>query len=175
MKLINFWRDKWPYLLLILMLFLFLFLSHSRLASLSALRENLQLEEQALEREKEHLVILRQLAGEGPGFRQRLDFFEGLIPGEMAIYQQIRQLQKISALSGIRLLQVDFGDEEHAGDYVELPLELSLEGSFGAVQKMLQTMREGRQAFRVDAFDISAGQENPLLGIVLKASVFYRP
>ncbi len=175
MKLKIFRKDKMPYLLLIVMLIVFLLLCHNRLASLNATRENLLLQEKALAREEEHLLTLRQLEEEGPGFQLRLERFENLIPEEMAGCRQISSLQKITALSGMRLLQADFGDEKAGDGYVEVPLELSLEGSFGAVQKLLLSMREGKRAFRIDDLQIIGGQESVPLSVVLKAGTFYRP
>lgn len=166
-------REKLPFFILAIMLLLFLLLSFNRVASLNTLRESLQLQEQALMKEQERLLLLRQLEKEGPHFTERLELFENLIPEETTRYQLMQHLQKIATLNGIRLLQVSFNDEKPTDAYVEIPLELSLEGSFQALLKLLRTMREGERAFRVDNIEIYTMQENTMLSIVIKVSMFF--
>ena len=139
------------------------------------MRERLQLEKQALAKEQERLLLLRRLEEEGPLFLQRLELFDNLIPEGTAGYELVRHLQKEASLSGVSLLQVKFESEKSSSSYTEIFLDLSLEGSFQALLRMLHALREGERAFRVDQMEfVPAGEETSVLRAALKVSTFYR-
>jgi len=171
-NMVLFLREKFPLLLMIIVLLSFLLLSLNRFVSLKTMRERLQLEEQALAKEQEQLLLLRQLEKEGPRFLQRLELLDNLIPEKTTEYQLVRELQKIASISGIHLLQVQFDSELSSDAYMEIPMDLSLEGSFRALLQMLRTLKEGERAFRVDKIEIT-GEESGIRAN-LRVSAFYR-
>ncbi len=171
-NMVIFLRKKFPLFLTIIVLLSFLLLSLNRFVSLKTMREKLRLEEQALVKEQKQLLLLRQLEEEGPSFLQRLELFDNLIPEKTAEYQMVSHLQKIASVSGIHLLQVQFDTEISSDAYMEIPMDLSLKGSFRALLQMLHTLREGERAFRVDKIEIT-GEESGIR-VNLRVSAFYR-
>ncbi|MEW5922002.1 MAG: type 4a pilus biogenesis protein PilO [Bacillota bacterium] len=167
--------DKLSVILLIILVVLSLYLSLNRYSSLGEVRERLRLEQQALARDEAKLRLLLELREKGPLFLEQLEHFNNLIPEEANVHHLLPYLQRTAFLNQASLLQVHFVEEKASGDYVELPLTLSFEGSFHELLKLLRSLREGERAVRIDSIRlVQGGEALAHLRAELNASVFYR-
>lgn len=166
--------EKITLYLLILMLFLIVIFAGGQLAALGERRAALKLEKEALAAEQAHLHYLEGLAAESPQLGRQLEISQRLIPERASAHELFVYLHEIAYFSGMQQVQVDFAEELPHTGYVELPLSLTLTGTYQALLQLLQALREGERAFRLDDLQISAVEDQALLEVELTLSAFYR-
>lgn len=167
--------DKLYLLLLIVILVLVINLSQNRYMAIVEARQSLQQTQQALTAEQLQLSKLQELEREGPRFLQRLALFDNLIPkksseGEIELY-----LNELAYLSGLHQFNVRFNVVNNFNDYLELPLSISMEGSFHNILQFIQALRQGGRVFRVDSLEMYVvnSDSGRLIGNI-QVSTFYR-
>lgn len=160
--------------LLILMLILIIIFAGRQLPALGDARETLKLEEEALAADQAYLLFLERLAAESPQLRRHLEISSRLVPEKASAHELFIYLHEIAYFSGIQEVRVDFAEEVHHAEHVEIPLSLSLTGTYHALLQLLHALREGERAFRLDNLQISAAEGLALLEVELNMSAFYR-
>jgi Tfp pilus assembly protein PilO len=166
--------EKITLYLLILMLFLIVIFAGRQLVALGERRETLRLEKEALAADHTQLLFLERLAAESPRLRQHLELSQGLIPQRTSAHELFVYLHEMAYFSGMQQIQVDFAEEVPHPEYVEIPLSLSLTGTYQDLLRLLRTLREGERAFRLDNLQITAAEDQTLLEVELTLSAFYR-
>lgn len=164
------------YLLIgVVALVLVVFLLFNQWRSYSQVQEDIAAEQSQVQLLEAHIETLLQLKAQEDEFRRHLALLEELMPEEPAEEQFINYIQGIADEYGAKLTQVRFGERIPSEDYAEMPLELSIEGSYHQLLAFLDSLRHGTRAVRVD--DVRAGQgreELPQIRVDLSARAFYR-
>ncbi len=108
--------------------------------------------------ELSRLMAIRQEAEE---YERFLNLVKQLIPEEAAEDRLITSLQDLAMDAGVNFVRVNLGDHEEEENHMEIPLDLTFEGSFRSFLMTVEHLhypRDGRRAFRVDSINLGPSQ-----------------
>lgn len=150
------------------------FLVYNQLEEMQRTREKLQEEEIALAQAEAELQELYQIRDQAPLYQERLVYYEGKIPPEPGESKLLNYLQELEKKSTQNFVQVSFGDRQPGEKLTEIPLELSFEGNYTSLLLLLEEMREGERALRLDNIRIAPGEHPGDLMVEISACAFHR-
>ncbi len=135
-------------------------------------KEVIKQEEVALEQLKSQYEYLTKLKEKAPEYEELLKVYQQKIPDTLPQNELINYVQQIASLSNIQLIQIAYEGRIPAGQYIEIPMTMTLEGSYYSILSFLNNARDGKHLIRIDDLNIGTGQvstENIRVDIAVKA------
>lgn len=102
----------------------------------------------------------------------QLSELQKMIPEEPEQNRFLVQVQQISSDASLKLTNISFGEHIIEDGYVVMPVNLSMQGSFNSLMKLLSMLMYNERLVRVDDIDLS--ESNGSLNIEILANLFYR-
>lgn len=138
-------------------------------------REAVAAEQQALLQMEERLRDLLELEKHVPAWKQHVSVYLRLIPAEPEENVLLIVLHGAAHQAGVQSFQVGLGKPVARPGYIEIPLTLSFEGSYQSTLQLLDELRYGTRAIRVDKVNLATGGAGPSgLKVDIAAGAFYR-
>lgn len=120
------------------------------------------------------LIIHRNNA---PAYRQRLEDVQRMIPAAPGEEEILRYINQMAGDYDLRAPEIRFeGRIDDGAGYINMPLALTLVGSYTDIMMFLSRLRDGERAIRVDNINITrTGAEGSELRIAITANAFHKP
>ena len=150
------------------------FLVYNQLGDMQRNREQLQEEEIALAQAQEELQELYRIRDQASLYQEQMVYYEGKIPQKPEEAKLLYYLQELEEESTQNFIQVRFGDRQPGEGLTEMPLEISFEGNYTSLLLLLEEMREGERALRLDDLRIARGESPGDLTVEISACAFHR-
>jgi len=97
-----------------------------------------------------------------------------LLPGEPREDELILQLQLWADLADMQLLQIRFGDRVKKEGYIEMPVQVTMEGKYHQMLVWLGHAESSERAVRIDEIKVGAARAGPpKMLFTVRASAFY--
>ena len=108
--------------------------------------------------------------------KKQMESYEHLMPQTPEENSLINDVKALANRSGVQLSKIKFEERVNKQSYVEMPFKLTFEGCYHNLLNLLQEMRNGPRALRIDDIKISKGQkELPSIKVELTACSFHTP
>ena len=136
------------------------------------LKEEALAEQLKLTQAQAQLARYHQLRDNAPVYREQLAVLKRMIPADPGEELLIRQIYYLADDAKLRVNEIRFGTRAKKNGYVEIPLEITLEGGFQGLLKTLSDLRAGSRAIRVHNVRVSK-QGDTKVRITISANAFY--
>lgn len=119
-----------------------------------------------------NLKQLKELKKTEENLRQQYAAIKTLIPDTPLEEQIILRIQNSSVTHSALLASIRIGNQKKDGSLVEMPIEMSFNGTYKSFLSMLSGMIYGERLIRID--EVRLGQSDGNLTIDIKANTFYQ-
>ncbi|MDO9574725.1 MAG: type 4a pilus biogenesis protein PilO [Candidatus Contubernalis sp.] len=150
---------------ILLMIFL-IFLQYDLLKDQQQVVEGFKLELKEAELKLEHLQDLKERSYL---YYEQLDSLKKMIPNEAEESWILDYLERVSIKSGTKLNLTKFSQRISKSGCTEIPLIITLQGSYSSLTAFLEMIEQGERAFRIDGIKINKDEES---SSSIKAEVF---
>jgi type IV pilus assembly protein PilO len=132
-------------------------------------------EEQIYEENEKKLARLEALLLIEDELRHYFDALNKLLPKQADEAGLIQHINRLSETAGLDVAMIDFGDRVVNNNLNEMPMSLSLKGSFPQLVSFMKNVANGERLIRIDQIDIRH-EEATADGIIIdmEAVAFYR-
>jgi len=132
-------------------------------------------EEQIYEENEKKLARLEALLLIEDELRQSFDALNKLLPKQANEAGLIQHINRLAETDGLDVAMIDFGDRVVNNNLNEMPMSLSLKGSFPQLVSFMKNVANGERLIRIDQIDIRH-EEATADGIIIdmEAVAFYR-
>lgn len=137
-----------------------LYLIVTQTAALRQTRQAAAAERIAVARAEEKLATLKQVRSRAGEMKERLEKCHSLVPVEADEDRLISRIQDMADMAGMRFLEIRFGERVPKDGYLEMPLDISFQGSYSSLLLLLDELQNGERAITVDEVKIGAGKED---------------
>jgi len=175
-KKITFSRELIFLIIVIVFILITAFLIYLQAGSLIKTRQAADNEVQNISQLQTRLITLQKLKEQYPELQAKLAFYEMIMPSVPSENTILTSIQGTANDTNTGLLQIRFESEIKKEQYVEIPLKVSFQGEYRHLAQLLDKIRNGHRAFRVDEVKITQSQEaNQYSGVMaeISASAFY--
>ena len=163
-----------PILLGVIALLLVCFLIYNQVNTLKSARAELAANRDSLAQAQERLQMLLQLKEKSAELQQQLEQIAQALPDQSEENNPIEKINSFFAQAGVDLLQISFKDSVDQKDYIEIPLNLTCQGSFNELLYLINNIQNGIRAIRINSIKLSKNSQDPTsLKADLSVSVFY--
>jgi flagellar basal-body M-ring protein/flagellar hook-basal body protein fliF len=132
-------------------------------------------EELALQQEEARLLNLIALSKQAPELEERKARAEALLPPLPKENTLLTGMQDLGVESKTDLLEVSFGERIPQQGYDEMPLNLTFEGRYHGLLKLLDNLQNWQRNVRIDEVKIGKGKDDyPWVKADLTAAAFYQ-
>lgn len=168
-------RKNTPVLLLgVAALLLVCFLLYNQAGALKNARAELTANSDALAQAQARMQNLIKLKGTSAELQEKKALMEEAMPSDPQEKKLIEQINSIFAQSGVDLLQINFSERVNKKEYVEMPLNLTCQGSFNNLFNLITNLQNGIRAMRIDSVRLTKDSQDPAyLNADISVSVFY--
>ena len=136
-------------------------------------QETLDVEKQELQLSELRLAALQKQEQQKQRLEEELELLTQLLPDQPAEARLLVDLQAGADLSGMALLQVRYGEYVERDGFLEIPLELQLEGTYFGLMSFLDYLNLAERALRLQQLRVDENSETENLSVYMTASVFY--
>jgi len=136
------------------------------------LSSEIRLLKQDIFNQQSNLKQLKELKKTEENLRQQYAAIKTLIPDTPLEEQIILRIQNSSVTHSASLASIRFGNHKKDGSLVEIPMEMSSNGTYKSFLSMLSGMIYGERLIRID--EVRLGQSDDSLTIDIKANTFYQ-
>jgi len=144
--------------------------------TLAELRTEVEEEEIAVDEAHAHLNRLISHRERADEYEERLNYARGKMPDSSREEEVLRYIHRLVDEHGLKALDISFEDRYEEEGYTVMPLSLTLEGSYSGIRRMLNNLRRGERAVRVDDLSFAHAEAGGSeLQINVFAKTFYRP
>jgi len=148
-----------------------------QISGANTLRASIADEELALAQAEALLQQRLDYQANAPEYREKAAKYQIMIPDQPREEEILRSLRLIAEEYDLNVQEIRFDarvPNEESG-FVQMPLLITVEGSYGSLIQMLDHLQWSGRVYRVDQVSISlAGAAQGGIRAVLTASVFYR-
>lgn len=132
-------------------------------------------EEQIYEENEKKLARLEALLLIEDELRHYFDALNKLLPKQADEAGLIQHINRLAEADGLDVAMIDFGDRVVNNNLNEMPMSLSLKGSFPQLVSFMKNVANGERLIRIDQIDIRH-EEATADGIIIdmEAVAFYR-
>ncbi len=166
--------NAWYIAAVVLVMLILAFVNYRQFAALRTTQRELQMAEEDLSQSANLLasrVVLSQRAEE---MEEALAAAERFMPGEPREGEVITALQFGADLAGVTLDTLQFGARIDKETYVEMPVNMNLEGAYHPLLDLMEHLAESERALRIDEIRIGSVRESPpRMTINIRGSVFH--
>ena len=149
-------------------LIVLVFLVISQLGSLQEVREQVTIEEQSLDAAGARLIRLQELSRRGPELASHLENVEQLLPPEVGEDEILFFFEHIAWEAEVNFNEISFGSRQETDDYTIMPFDVSFEGDYNTLLRLLQQLQYERWALRVENIHLTGDQ------VDMSVKAFYR-
>jgi Tfp pilus assembly protein PilO len=137
-------------------------------------KEEIRLEEEALDLAVIQLARLARYRDNAPEYEQRLAVAKGLIPAYPKEDELIRYIYRIAEETDMSVNDIRFENRSVTDQYTIMPISLNIEGGYQQLRRFLNYLYYGERAIRVNNIRISksSGEESNIV-VTLSAAAFY--
>lgn len=147
----------------LIIFFIYLYPQNRRLASLrkemAMIVRDLRERKEAIERARREAEILKQLEADYQQVRQQVILLNERLPEKKEIPRLVQQLTALSRSFNLELISVRPYPIVEAGDYLRLPLEINLGGSYRALGEYLKKVEGLPRLVNLEEMEIRAESE----------------
>ncbi|SFF92788.1 Pilus assembly protein, PilO [Desulfotomaculum arcticum] len=155
-------------------LLLVCFLLYNQITALKSARAELAANRETLAQTRARMQNLIQLKGKSAELQEKMTQMEQALPAEPEENNIIEQINNIFVQAGVDLLQINFNEQVPQKGYVEMPIDLTCQGSFNDLFNLITGLQNGTRAMRINSVDLTKDSQNPnLLKADLSVCVFY--
>lgn len=152
-----------------------IYLLYNQTATLQEARDQVEQEEIALQREEANLLNLVALSKQAPELEERKAIAEALLPPLPKENTLLTGIQDLGDKSETDLLQVRFGERIPHQGYDEMPINLTFEGRYHGLLKLLDNLQNWQRNVRIDEVKIGKGKgDYPQVKADLTVAAFYQ-
>ncbi|NLN07159.1 MAG: type 4a pilus biogenesis protein PilO [Firmicutes bacterium] len=130
---------------------------------------------QGLQASERRLAVLQEQKQEEEQLAAELVVLNRLLPDVPAEGRLLVDLQTGADLAGMAFLQIRFGEHVDRLEYMEIPLEIQLEGTYFEFLAFLDYLKLSERAMRLQEIRMDENEKKENLAVSIKASVFYLP
>ncbi len=142
--------------------------------ALSDTRIEVQEEEMAVLAAQSRLNRLMEHRERASEYEQRLAFASRMIPRQPGEDNILRYIYRLADDNDLRAVEIRFDTRSEMNGYTEMPLSITVEGSFQNTRSMLSQLYNGERAIRVDNINLNrTGEAGSVLRITISANAFY--
>lgn len=123
-----------------------------------------------LEQRLQRLSLLREHEAELA--RQR-EHMQKVLPEEITEEELLREMQKAALSAGCRIEEFRLGEVVFHEQYAELPFDLTIEGRFAGLVKLLDSIQQASKIYLVKEISIQSSSSEGLLRANVRMSSFY--
>ncbi len=150
------------------------FLIAGQVSSMGDIERLIADEETAVSNAQAELQQLYVLRDREPDYLHQLSVLEQLVPPGDWEDELLAYLQDHAVNEKMDLLNVNYIERNNMGEYIEMPVQLTLEGTYYSLLGLLDRFRYGRRAIRVDSVNISImGESSTRLRADIELSAFF--
>jgi type IV pilus assembly protein PilO len=151
------------------------FFIYSQISTLNGLRAQLDTEQQTVNNAISNAQKLMLLKEKAPEMEQKIAKIDQLIPSKVNEEVIISEFNHLANHNGIQLIRISFEPQVTKVGYVEIPLNIIVEGRYSALVNLLLDLQSGSRTLRIDEFKLGKGQQElPYLKAEIRASAFYQ-
>lgn len=160
--------------LVVLVLILGLVLIFIQANTLSETRTKVEEEEMAVLAAQTRLNRLLEHRERASEYEQRLAFADRMVPRQPGEDNILRYIHRLADDNDLRAVEIRFDSRTEMEGYTEMPLSVTVEGSFQNTRSMLRQLYNGDRAIRVDNINVNrTGEADSVLRITISANAFY--
>lgn len=138
-----------------------------------SLQVDLTIAEEQLVQLEERLMRLNLLREQEAEVAGQLELMKKILPGEIAEQDLLREIQKTALLAGCQISEFRFGELVHQDKYTEMPFDLTLEGRFTGLVKLLDNINRVSKIYRIQEISLQSSNADGLIRADLQISSFY--
>ena len=149
-------------------------LFYHQVNALKAARAEMAAERAALTQTYARLQNLIHTKEQSAELSEKMRRMEKSLPGDPLENELINDIDIISAQAGVELVQVRFEEHLTQKDFMEIPLNMSFQGSYYNLFNLLAGLQNCPRAMRIEAFKIRENKRDRFaLMAEITATVFY--
>lgn len=137
----------------------------------SSLREEALTEQKLLAQAEARLARYRQLRDQAPAYRQQLADLRRMIPAAPQEDELIRKIYLLADDAELRVVEIRFDERVGKEAFTEIPLAITVEGGYRGLLQLLDMLRAGDRAVRVD--QIRVANQGAGIRTVLEGRAFF--
>ncbi|MTI81186.1 MAG: hypothetical protein FH758_09905 [Firmicutes bacterium] len=163
-----------PFIIGVLVVVLMLFMIYKQSTSLSAARDAMAQEQQAIANVQLRLQNLKALENEADNIKRQLDIMQQKLPTEPSEDELIKYIKSSADKSYIDLFEISFGEYLPKEDYVEMPFQVNLNGRYSEVVEFLVNLQNGARLVSIDEVQVvKEGQVGSNIRADISGSSYY--
>ncbi len=164
-------------ILAVLIIVLSIVLIYVQYNSLVNLRDEVAIEELALDTARAELTRLMGHRDRATEYERRLDYARSKVPNRAHEEELLHYIHNLVERYELRAVEIRFADrvEDEETGYVTMPLSITVEGEYIALRRLLESLYKGDRAVRVDDINISRAGGGNGLRVRITAGTFYNP
>ncbi|MEW6244734.1 MAG: type 4a pilus biogenesis protein PilO [Bacillota bacterium] len=149
-------------------------LSFRQVRALSDVKARVAEEQVLLSQTRAILEKMREAEKQAVQLESQRMLLDRLLPGEPKEDELMLQLQLWADLADMQLMQVRFGDRVKKEGYLEMPVQITLEGKYHQMLVWLGHAESSERAVRIDEIKVGAARAGPPeMLFTVRASAFY--
>ncbi len=173
-------------ILAVLIIVLSIVLIYVQYNSLVNLRDEVAIEELALDTARAELTRLMGHRDRAPDYERRLEYARSKVPNRAHEEELLHYIHNLVERYEMRAVEIRFADrvEDEETGYVTMPLSITVEGEdialrregeYIALCRLFESLYKGDRAVRVDDINISRAGGGNGLRVRITAGTFYNP
>jgi len=168
-------QGLWLTVLLLVLIVAGLVLCFLQLKKFTVAQGQLQEEEDLLAQEETKLSALKLLQQRAGEWEKEQEILLLQLPFTAKEEQFLLDMQAAADLAGMDLLQVRFAERMEREEYTEMPLEMTLTGTYYQLLDFFAYLEAYERAVRIHELDLDKGSEDTELTVILNLSIFSAP
>ena len=166
--------SAWYIAAVVLVMLILAFINFRQFAVLRATQRDLQVAEEDLSQSANVLASRVMLSQRADEMEEALAEADRFMPAEPREGEVITALQFGADLAGVTLDTLQFGSRVDKETYVEMPVNMNLEGAYHPLLELLEHLAASERALRIDEIRIGSVRESsPRMTINIRGSVFH--
>lgn len=149
-------------------------LIYSQTMAARAAYGSLTAEQAALSRDRDRLDRLVGLKNRAGEMKERVARFDHMMPREPEEHALLNDIKAVADSCGVHLVQIRLEERVNGQGYVEMPFKATFEGRYNNLVNLLQEIKKGPRAVRIDEVKMGKGQrELPYIRAEITSSAFF--